>query len=224
MSSRNPFSKSFWEDAEAEMLRQRQERTDAVQAEVSLLPPDLTGHVFLRACEEGEKIRDRMQAIDQETAVLDEQIVEARKQVKDLYQPILRTTRYRGDILGDFTPGRVEPVPDAFIKGQAALDAERKLVRPLLAKRKALANERFALEQQYSQLTKIAYLASYGEVTLIHHLSSAWAARLGVVTDGLRAKLLGHNDVRVANTDRFGNPLPVEAQDGLPPAGRVPQQ
>lgn len=219
MSSRNPFR-----DAEAEMLRQRQERTDAVQAEVSLLPPDLTGHVFLRAREEGEKIRDRMQAIDQETAVLDEQIVEARKAAKNLYQPILRTTRYRGDILGDFTPGRVEPVPGAFLKGEAALKVERERVRPLLAKRKALANERFALEQQYSQLKRIALAASRGEVSLLHHLTEQWESVLDVSVGGLRAKLLGHNGVRVANTDRFGNPLPVEAQDGLPPAGRIPQQ
>lgn len=222
--------KERMERAYERITRQRHERSERAKHEQRVLPPDFTGYVFTKACEEAEKIQGWIKDIDEQIPEVEAKIREAEKEVRAACTPLMQAGKVYGNILFDhqIVPPREDP--HRYMLTKEALKVRKEKVAPLREYLKVLRRRRYACEHEIGELSRIAMKATTGDVGLIHFLSDKWRSRfeLGAGIEGIPAKLKAHWQSSVP-VDSMGYPLPKEAlEDGkpdMPMSGRrVPKE
>lgn len=178
-----------------------------------LLPPDLSGAIFLNAKKEAAAIRARLGEIEAELARVGASIRQIRRDVLAASEPVWRAgRRRRGDIFGGFTVEEPAPDPNLRIKTESAVKLQAGL-GPLETYRRKLLSEAQYRQSQLSDLRRIAELSADSAPALITWLASKWAGVFAVGA-GLVGKLPkpAKLSMTLFETDRAGNQLPPEAQ------------
>lgn len=206
----------------ANLTQQREARRQAREKEESLLPPDLTGHIFNRCREEAAAVRAWLAKVEEECDRLEAAIADGEKEVRAACVHAMKPGRVEGDILAGFEVVPPEPHADRLQLSPEALAIRKRKVLPLRRRLHALEREAQRRQQEIGELRRIATRASQGEVALVHFLSDKWRARLelGPGTAGVPAKLSKYYQATVP-VDVAGYPLPAEAigEDGAPDMG-----
>lgn len=202
-----------------EFHQARQVRRSETERDAALLPPDLTGLVYLACRDEAARVRARITTLEVAIEKLRPRLAAARERERAARVPIYRPARRRRhDILfgeTDSQPaGKMESSGNG-VRGEAAIEIHKDQVQPLQRLLRAYEFEITARQQELNELRKIAEAASEGSITLIHRLSAKWSSRLevGLGMEGVRARLVP----KAVWVDAAGHPLPPEAiRDGYP--------
>jgi hypothetical protein len=211
------------------LFERRLHRADQRDAAAAVLPADFSGAVFTRARELAAEIDAALAALEPEIARARADLQAAEKQVAATRPRILSATRQRGDVLTKFSIEPGKPT-SAAVTTSATIKARKQLVEPLRQLLQALERQRWLLEQERSQLKKIALRAGAGDVSLVIFLSDHWRSKLliGPAALGKLPKAARELLGTTIYVDSQGNPLPAEAltEEGkpdLPAAGLVPR-
>lgn len=207
-----------------EQRQAREARRSQTERDKALLPPDLTGQVYLACRAEAARVRDRIITLETAIDELRPQLAASRENEKAARIPVYNRKvpgQRRHDILFD-DPGSqmaVKMESGVSVRGEDALKIHKQQVQPLVRRLRACEFEILQRQQELHELRKIAEAASAGSVVLIHRLSDKWRARLeiGSGIEGIPTKSVW--------TDAAGYPLPPAALSGgmpdIPASGRV---
>jgi hypothetical protein len=212
---------------ENERIKAAVERRDR-RMEKIVLPPDLTGQVFLKCRSEVKAINDRIAFLKGELAHVKERIGALKKEARAMCPPIVNI-KLSGNILTKFELVRVTN-PNARIVTQKVIDFRVKEIDPLKRLQDRYEQEIFVRGQEIGQLKRIGRSCGAGDISLLCHLTDTWRSRLeigGSILGKLPKPVHEYGARNVIYVDQSGNVLPAESLDqaGKPdmPEGKNPK-
>jgi hypothetical protein len=216
--------KTYLDQAAGQIREKMTARQQERERELDLLPPDLTGQVYLACRKEARRIQHRIDALQKHIDELVPAYQAARQKEQAASTPIYRPGRKRkhDPLFDDGPPEPVEPVLMGYVKTPPAVAVFKKETKPLYDQLTACKEEILWRNQELAELRKIVNAAGLGTQVLINHFSNKWRGRLEIGgAGGVLAKL----SKAAVYTDSMGNPLPPEALDAdgepdIPPRGK----
>jgi len=212
---------------ENERIQKAVERRDR-RMEKIVIPPDITGQVFLKCQAESKDINAHIAFLKGELSHVKERLGALEKKARSMCPPIVHT-QLQGNLLTKFEMIKVTS-PNCRVVTQAVIDFRVKEIDPLKRLQNHFEQEIFIRTQESGQLKRIARMCGSGDIALLCHLTDVWRGRLeigGSVFGKLPPYVRQLGQRNVIYVDQSGNVLPPEALagDGKPdlPTGREPK-
>jgi hypothetical protein len=147
------------------LYRRKNERIERRKQFEKLLPEDFSGQIFLKAREEGERIRQRLTWLEGERARVVAELRAAQLEVRNACTHVWIPGKMKGDILGEFSIEDPVLDPHRLQLGPKALALRQKRVNPLLQRKKLIEREIYARQQELGELRKMANRAGAGDIS-----------------------------------------------------------